>query len=168
MKRIFIFCICIVFLACSNNENSTTALANSDSLSGETVHSNAKDTIITKAKPMILAGCYEMIFKRDTAQLNLDVKDTVITGTLNYHLYEKDKNTGTIKGVLRDNMIYADYTFQSEGTTSLREVIFKINDNTLVSAFGDLTEKQGKFIFRDKDHLQFQTANPFIKVACPK
>ncbi len=101
--------------------------------------------------------------KNDSGWLNLTVNDTVVTGDLKYNLYEKDKNAGTIKGVLRDSLIIADYTFHSEGTTSVREVIFKISGDTLIQAFGDLVEKDGKIIFTNKNDLQYITTNPFIK-----
>jgi len=115
---------------------------------------------------MVLAGCYQMILKRDTATLQLAVKDTTVTGDLRYDWYERDGNTGTLNGVLRNDRIYADYTFQSEGTTSVREVIFKIENGTLLQGFGNLKEEKGKVIFQEPDNLQFQTANPFFKIAC--
>ncbi|MFN2456977.1 MAG: hypothetical protein ABR502_02140 [Chitinophagaceae bacterium] len=134
--------------------------------SDSTVHANAKDTIVTNAQPMVIAGCYEMTMKRDTAALRLDVQDTIVTGKLNYHFYEKDWNGGDIKGIIRDNLIHADYTFRSEGMTSVREVVFKIQDDALWQGFGDLTEKNGKIIFVNKQNLQFHSINPFIKVNC--
>jgi hypothetical protein len=161
LAALLAFCI----LAC-NNESANDVSAK-DSMVGTTLHSNATDTIITNAKPLQLSGCYEMVFKKDSAHLVLEVKDTTVTGTLVFNFAQKDKNRGTIKGVLRNNMIYADYTFHSEGMTSVREVVFKIEDDNLVQAFGDITEKGGKLIFTDKEHLQFQTANPFIKTDCP-
>ncbi|HVG41631.1 MAG TPA: hypothetical protein VM888_08470 [Chitinophagaceae bacterium] len=165
MKNCSLLLILFAFASCSNN-NTTSKIINDDS-TGSTVHGNSKDTIVT-AQPLVLSGCYQMVFKKDSADLLLDVKDTTVTGTLNFYLFEKDKNTGSIKGVLRDNMIYADYTFQSEGKTSVREVVFKIEDQNLVQAFGDITEKGSKLVFTDKENLQYQTANPFIKTDCPK
>jgi hypothetical protein len=167
MRSFIVSITAFCFLSCSNNQADSKATAAKDALDGETIHSNAKDTIATHATPMVVAGCYEMVFKKDSAELSINVKDTVVTGTLNFNLYEKDKNKGMIKGVLRDDMIFADYTFQSEGMSSVREVVFKVEDGTLVQAFGDMEERKNKLVFTDKDHLQFQKANPFIKTDCP-
>ncbi|MEO6071029.1 MAG: hypothetical protein ABIN57_06890 [Chitinophagaceae bacterium] len=165
MKYFFLCCAFFSLVSC-NNDTTADKAAGKDSLAGETIHANATDTIVTSAKPMAISGCYEMVFKKDSAEMNLILKDTVVTGTLHYNFYQKDENKGTIKGVLRNNMIYADYTFQSEGMTSVREVIFKIEDGDLVQAFGDIEEKNGKLYYTNKDQLQFQTANPFIKKDC--
>lgn len=132
------------------------------------VHANAIDTITTASTPIILTGCYLMTLKTDSATLDLKVKDTTVSGTLNYILFEKDNSKGTLNGVLRDNIIYADYSFESEGKTSVREVIFKITGDTLIPAYGELTESGNRIIFAKKDALQFNDLHPFIKVACPQ
>jgi len=158
MKNILFITVILLLIACSNTDNSP-------STTGETSHSNTNDTIVTTA-PVVLTGCYQMTMQRDSGWLNLTVNDTVVTGDLNYNLYEKDSNRGTIKGVIRENMIYADYSFQSEGTTSVREVIFKISGDTLIQAFGDLIEKKGKIVFKDTNNLQYINSSPFIKGNC--
>src|SRR5688572_4082270 len=134
---------------------------------GETVHAQATDTIVRGARPIRLDGCYQMILKKDTATLVLEVRDSTVTGNLNYHWNEKDWNEGSLKGVLRNDAIHADYTFQSEGMTSVREVVFRIEENGyLVEGFGDLLQKDGKVVFADRDALQYQQNHPFIPVPC--
>lgn len=148
----------LLLMACGNTlDNASTT--------GETPHAGSNDTIVT-TKPVMLTGCYQMTMKNDSAWLNLAVNDTVVTGDLKYNLYEKDSNIGSITGVVRDSMIYADYTFQSEGMTSVREVIFKISGDTLIQAFGDLSEKNGKIVFVNKNELQYINTSPFIKGSC--
>ena len=132
------------------------------------VHANATDTTTTASTPIILAGCYQMTLKKDSAILDLNIQDTTVSGKLNYIFFEKDQNRGTINGVLRNDVIYADYTFESEGKTSVREVIFKISGDTLIPAYGELTLRDNKIIFANKQDLQFNDLHPFIKVACPQ
>jgi len=158
MKSILLIVSILLLVACGNTPKDI-------STTGETTHANTNDTIVTTT-PIVLAGCYQMTMKNDSAWLDLTVNDTIVTGKLKYNLYEKDSNTGTINGVVRDNMIYADYTFQSEGITSIREVIFKISGDTLIQAFGDLAEKNGKVVFTDKNNLQYINTSPFIKGNC--
>lgn len=153
------------FASCAGEgSRSTTAADTTDA--GETVHSGAKPVSLPDTQPLVLTGCYEMIMKKDTAFLSLALQDTTVTGRLDYHWYEKDRNTGTLKGVLRNDMIYADYTFESEGMTSVREVIFKIHDTTLLQATGELRKQNGKVVYSNTDNLDYDTTNPFIKVAC--
>jgi hypothetical protein len=162
------FVVALVLCACGNNNTAADSTPQDTALSSQTIHTNVTDTIVTGAKPVNLNGCYQMTLKRDTASLQLTMQDSTVTGTLQYHWYERDANDGTLQGVLRNDTIYADYTFRSEGMTSVREVVFKIQDDTLVEGFGELTEQQGKVVFRDRSKLQFQNAYPFIKVACPQ
>jgi hypothetical protein len=153
-----IICIC----SCNSNDTNTDS-AEKDSNTG--THAGATDTIALSTIGL-RDGCYEMIMKRDTAALRITLKDSTITGQLDYRWSEKDQNTGTIHGVIRDSLIIADYTFQSEGMTSLREMVFKITGNTLLQGFGELKEENGKVVFVNKNKLQFTNANPFIRVDC--
>lgn len=163
MQPLFVLIVFVLFTSCNNPSNETTT----DAATEGSVHANATDTIVTDAKPFALAGCYEMTLKKDSAFLDLTVDDTLVKGALTFNLFEKDRNTGTVQGVLRNDKIFADYTFQSEGVTSVRQIILQIKDGTLLQAYGDLKEKNGKLIFIDPENLQYQTANPFIKVPCP-
>jgi hypothetical protein len=164
-KRLLILAT-VAWCACTNNTTADT-VARDTLASSQTIHSNSNDTVVTAAKPIALNGCYQMVLKKDTGTLRLAVHDSTVTGELHYQWYERDANDGTIKGVLRNDMIYADYTFQSEGLTSVREVVLKVDNNQLVEGYGDVAAQNGKVVFRDKAALQFQTANPFLKIACP-
>lgn len=145
--------------------NSDTAPADPGAASP---HAGAAPTGIVRTEaPVPLAGCFEMVFKRDSATLRLTVQDTTVSGLLVYKWHERDGNTGTIAGVIRDSLIWANYTFQSEGLTSIREVVFKIRDTTLVPAYGELSEVNGRLIFTDRNNLHFTDDHPFVKVPCP-
>ncbi len=157
--------VCMFLTACSGNSRSEIP-DTVDNAGTETVHAGAKDTIITGAKLLVLSGCYEMIMKQDTAFLQLQVKDTTVSGNLSYHWYQKDRNEGVISGVLRNDLIIADYTFRSEGMTSVREVIFKIKDTSLLQGTGALREQNGKIVYQNKTALHFDETYPFSKVAC--
>ena len=161
MKRLRIIFPSLVLFSCADAPTTTAG----DPLSSQTVHTNASDTI-AHTRPVVLSGCYTMISNKDTATLEISVRDTTVSGSLQYHWREKDWNTGRIQGVLRNDQIHADYTFESEGMTSVREVVFKIEDSTLQEGTGELVQQNNKIVFRNKDQLQFHTIHPFIKVAC--
>lgn len=155
-----VFLVCLFAGGCGNNTGTET--------SNDTgVHATADPVVgFASSNPFVLPGCYEMTHKGDTATLQLSVQDSVVRGRLVYRWYQKDANTGTIKGVLRDSLILADYTFASEGLTSVRELILKIQDTVLVEAFGDLQTKGNKIVFANPAQVQYMADNPFVKVAC--
>ena len=167
-KRVF-FLLIIALAACNNKSanNATTLEAGATEGSVHAGAAGTTGTINTDAQPFALEGCYEMTMKKDSAFMRLQLQDSIAIGTLNFIFFEKDRNTGTFKGVLRGDRIVADYTFQSEGMTSVREIVFKIKDTTLVQGFGELKEEGSKLVFENLDEVQYQLANPFIKTACP-
>jgi hypothetical protein len=111
-----------------------------------------------------ISGCYRMVIKSDTATMSLNIQGDSVSGSLSYHWLEKDRNNGTFKGEIRnDTLIVADYTFQSEGKTSVREVAFKIKDSILQQGYGELIQKNDTMFFRDANLIIFDTKNPFRK-----
>ncbi len=155
-----IFLLFILFAASCNSQSgkeNTSAENNTDS---NTIQKN-KDAMATN-----VSGCYAYNVKNDSALLTLNISDTNVTGQLSYHLYEKDKNSGTISGSLRDSLIIADYTFQSEGMTSVRQVVFKINNDTLIEGYGDIMMNGDTARFKNISILKFQIDRPFLKTTC--
>jgi hypothetical protein len=152
--------ILILFIYACNNSNIDVSVTDGE------VHANANDTINRYATLSNINGCYEMVMNRDTALLELSMTGNNITGYLVYNLFEKDKNEGQLRGEIKDSLIYADYTFLSEGATSVREIIFKIYGNNLIPAYGDLEDDNGKIKFSDHNQLQYLNHNPFIKIEC--
>src|SRR5215204_2296817 len=66
-------------------------------------------------------NCYKYASETDTIELKLIHLGQSITGTLVYKLREKDRNMGTIQGRMQGDILVADYTFQSEGVSSVRQ-----------------------------------------------
>jgi hypothetical protein len=88
-------CICILFTYCNNPSE------------------NSADT-----KPVAVAGdvhCYMYNDSSNIISLRASFLKDSVSGALNYDIYEKDKNTGTILGVMQGDLLVADYTFTSEG-----------------------------------------------------
>lgn len=154
MKKIIftLFSTAAMFTACQNN-NSEKNKANS----------NAVNTNIVLAT---MQYCYTYIKNKDTATLTMISSGPITTGELKYNLYEKDKNTGIFEGELRGDTLIAEYTFNSEGTESVRQVAFLKKGNQLIEGFGDVEEKNGKMMFKDTSKLTFGQSIVFNKVDC--
>ncbi len=111
--------------------------------------------------------CYAFTNTRDTVLLNILAVGTSINGTLTYNYYEKDKNTGILSGKIIGDTMLADYTYNSEGTTSIRElVLVKRNDGTLMQGYGEMEEKGNIQSFKNRRYLVFDTVNLLKPVDC--
>lgn len=158
MSRIIL--IAFIFVVACNSDDP----ANTGSVT-------AKEDTITELRYVAktfpnLSGCYNLIVNGDTTTLKLTVAENKATGNLKYIRKEKDSNTGTISGAINDSLIVADYTFKSEGMTSVREVIFKIKGDSLVEGWGDLNTSGDTIRYKNKANMQFHNDFPLIKGAC--
>jgi hypothetical protein len=145
----------ISFVSCNNSEtNEATSLSDSAT----------NDKAVSKIA--LSSGCYSMIQQKDTAILEVDVVvDTNLSGRLQYRRFEKDDNAGVIDGVIRDGLIIADYTFQSEGRSSVRQIVLQIKGDSLFEGYGEIKVNGDTARFVDVSQLKFMTT-PFVKVDC--
>lgn len=161
MKRtLLLFTACAGILAsCSSNESGKKA--------GDSTMI-ALDTTFTPTNPAPAnsTNCYVYTKNKDTASLKLNLKGEELTGDLTYKLWEKDSNKGTISGEMKGDTIIADYTFDSEGLRSVRQVVFLKKDAKLYEGFGDTEEKNGKVVFKNRATLKFADAIVFAPIAC--
>lgn len=112
--------------------------------------------------------CYQAVIEKDTITLSVDVNSVnEFTGDLNYSYYEKDKSFGTILGNVKGDTIFADYKFESEGVTSIRELVFlKKDGNTYIEGHGEMIDANGKMTFKDKKKIKFDSNVVFNKINC--
>jgi hypothetical protein len=112
-------------------------------------------------------SCYAYISGNDTIKLKLEKFPNVVTGTLAYLFYERDKSKGTIDGVMRGDTLVADYTFMSEGTSSVRQVVFMVKDSTVTEGYGPQEKKDGKMIFKKISTVDFSKGTKLQRIQCP-
>lgn len=112
--------------------------------------------------------CYSAIIKKDTISMSLNLKGSqVVSGNLSYKFFEKDKNEGTLVGVIKQDTLFAEYTFMSEGVSSVRQVVFLKQGNTYVEGYGDVVDdNKGKVTFKDINQLKFKGNIVLSKVDC--
>ena len=110
--------------------------------------------------------CYISLKNRDTVSLSLNQVQDAVTGELSYNLFEKDKNTGTVAGIIKGDTISLEYSFLSEGTSSVRQVIFLKKGDQLIEGYGPSEEKNGKTIFKDSTTVKFGEGIILSKTDC--
>lgn len=128
---------------------------------------NNKDTLIAAESGTRLNNelCFSKM-EKDTIFLQMAMHDSVVSGNLNYRLFEKDANSGKIKGKFYGDTLIADYTFMSEGIESVRQVVFLIKDSTATEGFGEMKEENGRMIFTNVHDLNFQNGLILKKTDC--
>ena len=122
---------------------------------------NQPDTNITASK-----ACYSYINGKDTVSLSYTTAGNAVAGKLNFNYFGKDRNTGTINGMIKGDTILADYTFNSEGKSSIRQVAFLKKDDKLLEGYGDTEEKDGKIAFKNVAGLKYIDALSLKAIPC--
>lgn len=115
-----------------------------------------------------LAGCYTAVLDRDTSELVLQHLGGAISvsGELEIANFEKDKNKGTINGEVKDDLIVGWYKFFSEGKSSIRQIVFKIEGDTLLEGYGDTTMSGDTILFKSITALNYLKDKRFVKRDC--
>lgn len=163
-KSIFKECawltVVLLLLSCNNSNNNNRVERNAPD---STTQLQKLDTVkintdtIAQVKTLTGTNCFAYTKNNDTILLEMNVKNGIIAGKLIYNLYEKDKNTGEVDGILRNDTLLANYTYMSEGTRSVRQIIFLVKGNILVQGSGSMKEQNGRFIFTDKKDINFNS-----------
>ncbi|MFL9832325.1 hypothetical protein ACSV4D_15830 [Flavobacterium sp. ARAG 55.4] len=112
--------------------------------------------------------CYQAVIEKDTLRLTLDI-NTVndVNGELDASYFEKDRSFGTLLGNMRGDTIFADYKFESEGKTSIREMAFiKKDSNTYVEGHGEMIDANDRMAFKDKSKIKFDGNIVYHKINC--
>lgn len=109
-------------------------------------------------------GCYIYTLNKDTFQLAItSINKTDIEGSLFYNFSEKDDSKGTFNGSFDGEILKGDYTFQAEGSTSVREIIFKKTPTGFVEGSGEVKEIDNKAIFSKPDAITYDNGIAFTK-----
>ena len=159
MKKIIIPAAFLFVLNACNNSN------NNVEQNKEPVAEITKDTVATP-RPSA-AGCYMMVISKDTAFMHLDDSTGFLSGHLMYKRFEKDSNKGVVTfSAPQNGEMHGWYNFSSEGTQSVREIIFKVTDSTMAEGYGDVKMKGDTVVYKYPAALKFEEKHPFKKRDC--
>lgn len=110
--------------------------------------------------------CFSYIGERDTIFMSIHIKnDSIVEGELTYSLYEKDKNKGTLRGILKGDSLFADYEFSSKGKTSTREIFFLKTEKEVIEGYATVKKSGNKSVFSNKN-FTLKKNMPLNRVDC--
>lgn len=161
MKKLFLFSMFLMLLA-----GCKQTTANDDAAPDYTTVEAVASVDTVAAMDYTRTICYAYDAKGSKIEIKVNYDGSDISGTIDYALAEKDKNTGTFKGKITNGILLMDYTFQSEGTKNMRQLAFKLVDNQLIEGYGEMNNDGTRF--KDVSKLQFNSNMPLSKVNCPK
>lgn len=143
-----------VFLSCNSNS---------------TLQKNSNSTQQELKKPSVDTNstiCYSLENGKDTVLMKLKIDNGQVSGDLKYHYYEKDKNTGTLKGQMNGDTLFATYTFMSEGKESVRQIVFLKKGDEMTEGHGNVNYVTGEPDFTDKSAIKFDNKFVLKKTGC--
>jgi len=110
-------------------------------------------------------GSYVANLSKDVYTLTiLSQEGESFKGELDIKNFEKDSSTGTLVGTYKNGILLADYTFQSEGTVSVNQVIFKKTIDGFVRGYGDVDEATGTR-FTNLNNITYDLSAVYKKVS---
>jgi len=135
------------FYSCKQSKKETSA--------GKTLADSTESSI---------KGCYLFVANRDTFQLAItSVAKNDVEGSLIYNFSEKDDSKGTFKGTFDGKILKGDYAFEAEGSTSVREVIFKKTPTGFIEGGGEIKEAGNKAVFSNPNSISYDNGITFTK-----
>lgn len=106
--------------------------------------------------------------ENETQQFSLELSfnEAKVTGYLTLYNAEAHTAAGSLKGELRDDFIFADYSLQFEGDSQVNEVSFYIDGDKLYEGKGEMEEKEfgGPLVFKDIEKIDYGIE--YNKVEC--
>lgn len=111
-----------------------------------------------------IKGCYIARLAKDVYTLRIDsYSNPSIKGMLSYNNFEKDSSAGTLIGTFDGTILFGDYSFESEGMNSVRQVMFKKIGNTFVQGYGITKSDGDKESFDDVSKVTYDSKSTFTK-----
>ncbi len=152
-----IIILCFVFVSCAESKD------------GDMKETETTNNVIDSDKNIqnyTMNGCYRMIIENDTATMKVSQEQDSIIGSLIYKRKDKDSNKGEVHLLKTKDRVEGWYTYQSEGTTSVRQIVFKTTDSSFAEAYGDIKMRNDTALFKYPHALNYEEKHSFNKVNC--
>jgi len=110
--------------------------------------------------------CYQFVKNKDSVTMSITRNGNDVSGQLRFNWFEKDDSDGIFKGKFKGDTLVADYTFQAEGTSSVREMVFLKSGDTFNPGYGDMEESGNKQVFKNPKAIKFDKEVVLAKTSC--
>ncbi|MFC6268621.1 hypothetical protein [Frigoriflavimonas asaccharolytica] len=107
--------------------------------------------------------CYFDDMKNDSVYLKISDNLGTITGKLNYKNAEKDNSTGDVSGFKSGDTLKLIYVFNSEGTSSTREIWFLKKNEKLQEGIGNQDEDGN---YTSAKQVKFEGGHSLKQIDC--
>lgn len=112
------------------------------------------------------SSCYMGVTGKDTVFASIDDNLGTITGKMRYKNNQKDSSMGTVTGFKSGDTLKLTYEFQSEGTTSRRDIYFIQKDNRLTEGTGEQKEDNGQMKYASESKISYKTGQQLKPADC--
>ncbi len=137
----------------------------SDAPSGADQNSEGANGQISEGSE--IEGCYAAITGKDVYTLDIQsVDEGRVTAFLSFKNFEKDSSSGSLVGTYANDILLGDYSFESEGMSSVRQVIFKKTPDGFIEGFGPVTYSGNRSAFADITDVSYEKGIMFKAGAC--
>jgi len=111
-----------------------------------------------------ILGCYVANLGKDIYSMTLlRENEGNVSGMLAFNNYEKDSSSGSFEGTYNDGILLGNYSFDSEGSHSDMQVVFKKVGDTFVRGYGDEKNQRDDGTFIDLSKINYDVNSTFIK-----
>lgn len=160
MKNFFVSLFAVSLLI-SCDKKPTENVVTDASLDSMTIIPQTNEPIESSS----LQTCYLQATGKDTLYVTLEDNLGTITGKMRYKNFEKDSSSGDIVGSQNGDTLKLNYTFESEGTTSEREIYFLKKGENIVEGIGEQKTEGKQASYADAGKLKYE-GNSLTQIDC--
>ncbi|WP_027385424.1 hypothetical protein [Chryseobacterium gregarium] len=157
-KVILLSSVAVLLLNCNKKAEAPVP----EAASADTTATTEKDIDTLGAK----SSCYMDVTGKDTVFASIDDNLGTLTGKLRYKNYEKDNSKGTVTGFKSGDTLKLTYEFQSEGTTSKRDIYFLNKNNRLTEGIGEHKNDNGQMKYANESKISYKEGQQLKPADC--
>ncbi len=155
---LFLFFAAFAVMGCNNPPEKKAEATTSSPVTTAPV-APAMDTTKPSMPGSTTFTCYQYVSKsKDKYSCQIGTRATLnpfVSGYFDWSPYQKDGGHGILtNGVIEKGMLTADFIYMIEGNVQAEEVYFKMEGDKLIQMNGELVDKKGKMVAKDKTKLK--------------
>ncbi|CAD7814903.1 hypothetical protein CHRY9390_02883 [Chryseobacterium aquaeductus] len=157
-KYILLGSLSFFLMNCNKKVETTSPTVTTDSITDTTA--TVIDTLGAKS------FCYVGVTGKDSVFVSIDDNLGTVTGKMRYKNSEKDTSQGELTGFKSGDTLKLTYEFQSEGTTSKRDIFFIQKDETLMEGIGNQKDENGQMKYADESKVAYKDGQKLEAADC--